>query len=377
MPEQALPSISVVVPVLNEERFIENTLSQLFSQSYPDDRVEFLIVDGGSTDNTVALIESQMASTSRRAKLITNPKGRSSAGRNLGICAAQGDFVLFVDGHVFIPHGRVLQRMGEAVVEQGAEVLGRPQPLTPPGLSCLQQAIAGVRTSPLGHSKESFIYSRFEGHVSPLSVGVMYKRSLFSAFGLFNESFDAAEDVEFNYRLEKAGITAYVSPEFAIEYYPRSGLRQLFRQMERYGIGRTRFIRQYQERIRAEMFVPLVSSGLLVMSPFLYFAAEPMRPLLVILAVVCVLMVMLLAAYPQGRPRPGWTVQLLTPVCFVTIHLGLASGILKGMRPGAKATSGTATGCPSQTVVYAASSGTSRRLMGDIAGESAVVKKPG
>src|SRR5262245_29477966 len=89
---QTLPFISIIVPVLNEGAFIGETLTQLLEQWYDPDRFEILVVDGGSTDNTVDIVR-RLVSLHANLRLLSNPGRLSSAGRNIAIQAAQGEIL--------------------------------------------------------------------------------------------------------------------------------------------------------------------------------------------------------------------------------------------------------------------------------------------
>ena len=96
----------------------------------------------------------------------------------------------------------------------------------------------------------------FEGWVDPSSAGAMYRRELFEQYGGIDESFDACEDVEFNCRLYRSGVKAYISPKLAVYYEPRKSLSGLFRQMVRYGRGRVRLGRKHRGSGSLSQMVP-------------------------------------------------------------------------------------------------------------------------
>jgi len=97
------PFITVVMPVYNEGRFIEQTLRQLLAQEYPADRYEILVADGMSTDTTREMVRT-LANEYPQIKLLDNPKRKSSAGRNVGFQNGRGEYFLVVDGHCYIPN---------------------------------------------------------------------------------------------------------------------------------------------------------------------------------------------------------------------------------------------------------------------------------
>src|SRR5262245_38954230 len=242
----ALPFLSVIVPVRNEQEFIADTLAQLLGQDYPRDRFEVLVADGRSTDDTRERVAA-IAAEHPQVRLLDNPRRWSSAGRNVAIRAARGDIVVLVDGHCQLNNPRYLADLADAFARSGADCVGRPQPLDVTGASPLQRAIAAARGSLLGHHPASFIYSGREQFVPPQSVAVAYRREVFERVGLFDERFDACEDVELNHRVDRAGLRCFFTPAVAARYVPRASLRGLFRQMARYGRGRVRLARKHPE----------------------------------------------------------------------------------------------------------------------------------
>src|SRR5262249_36769813 len=146
--------------------------------------------------------------------------------------------------------------IAEAFLVSRADCLGRPQPLDVTGANCMQRAIAAARSSRLGHHPASHIYSNREGFVPPQSVAIAYCRDVFDMVGLFDERFDACEDVEFNHRGARAGLACWFTPRVRVRYYPRASLPGLFRQMVRYGRGRVRLLRKHPDTFSLPGFVP-------------------------------------------------------------------------------------------------------------------------
>jgi glycosyltransferase involved in cell wall biosynthesis/cellulose synthase/poly-beta-1,6-N-acetylglucosamine synthase-like glycosyltransferase len=254
------PFITVVMPVRNEARFIADTLGQLLRQDYPRERFEILVADGMSDDGTREIV-ARIAGEDGRVRLLNNPKKRSSAGRNVGFKAGQGDYFVVVDGHCHIPDDQFLRNISDCFEKSGAHCLGRPQPLDPPGLTPFQQSVALARASRLGHGGDSLIYGEFEGFASPVSNGAAYRREIFDKIGYVDEAFDACEDVEFNYRVEQAGLKAYTSPKLTVRYFPRENLSALVGQMRRYGRGRTRLYRKHPGLLSLSALVPACFAG--------------------------------------------------------------------------------------------------------------------
>ena len=322
----AAPFVSVIVPVRNEGRFIERTIKQLLGQDYPANRFEILVVDGQSSDLTRSLVEA-WAQGCLNLHLVENPRFLSSAARNIGIQQARGSLIVIVDGHCDLENGKYLRDLVDAFEQSGADCLGRPQPLGVEGASALQKAIAVARASWLGHHPDSFVYSSQEQFVPAKSVAVAYRRSVFDMVGLFDESFDACEDVELNHRIDRAGLRCFFTPKIAIRYSPRSSLSALFLQMARYGRGRVRLLRKHPDTFSAGGFLPAVWLAGVALGPLAGLAWAPLwwiggGALALYLTVVGTT-----SARLAFLKRKAWLMGLL-PLIFLTVHAGSGYGVL-------------------------------------------------
>ena len=320
------PFISVVVPVRNEERFLGNTLGQLLGQRYDPARFEVLVADGRSTDATRAVVAGLQA-RHPNLRLLDNPRRWSSAGRNEAVRAARGDLVVVVDGHCDLDNPDHLADLADAFARSGADCLGRPQPLDVRGATRLQRAVATARASRLGHHPASHIYADREGFVPPQSVAVAYRRGVFDAVGLFDESFDACEDVEFNHRVARAGLRCFFTPRARVRYHPRGTLAGLFRQMVRYGRGRARLLRKHPDTFSLPGFLPAAFLTGLVLGPAAAALAPPLAYAYAGAVGLYALAVLFTSAALAAREREPGLLPLLPPV-FLAVHLGAGAGLL-------------------------------------------------
>jgi len=164
-------------------------------------------------------------------------------------------------------------------------------------------------------------------------VAIAYRRDVFEKVGLFDETFDACEDVEFNHRIDRAGLRCYFTPTVAVRYRPRNNLRRLFYQMMRYGRGRVRLLKKHPGTLSLGTFVPLVFvAGLLGGIPLCFAALfNVVVPLLwpiylgtvIIYAVIVGLSSLAIAA---SKRNPLMAVRL--PCVFATVHIGSGIGML-------------------------------------------------
>lgn len=322
-----IPDLSVVMPVRNEEAHLRAIVRQLLDQSLDSSRYEILVVDGMSEDGTGEIVK-EMQTENPHLQLLENPACLASSARNIGAKSARGRFVLFVDGHCKIVHNDMLEKILEAV-NKGERCVSRPQPLVAEHRGTFGEGIALARASIIGHFTGSKIYNREDRHCNPLTAGCGYERELFWELGGMDENFDAAEDLEFNYRVHQAGVAAFHSDKFTIEYRPRPNFMGLFRQLYRYGYGRARMTRKYPATFS------LISSLLGVLG--FWFLILPVLGLL--WPPAWVLLITTLAPYASlTAVASAWEARGRSPLvwlkswsAFPAIHFGAGLGYLVGL----------------------------------------------
>ena len=329
------PFISILLPVRNEAAFIGETLERLLGQDYDPQRFEVLVADGRYTDRTREIVAA-FQEWHPHVILLDNPRQWSSTGRNIALAASRGDLVVVVDGHCELDNPQYLADLADAFQRSDADCVGRPQPLNVSGATLLQQAIAAARSSRLGHHPDSPIYADHEGFVPPQSVAVAYRRSVFNKVGLFDEEFDACEDVEFNHRVARAGLRCFFTPRVRVRYFPRGSLRGLLRQMVRYGRGRVRLSRKHPETFTAAGFVPAAFLAGVAVGPALAWSSPLLGWLYGgVLGAYALLLVFFSVAISRKERAPRML--SLLPLVFLTIHAGAGWGILwemlRGRRP--------------------------------------------
>ncbi|MCI0704650.1 MAG: glycosyltransferase family 2 protein [Planctomycetia bacterium] len=321
-----MPSVSVIVPVRNEARSIEHTLRLLLTQDFPPSEFEVIVADGISTDETVPIVR-RLQGEFPNLKLVFNPGRLASAGRNTAIRHATKDVIVIVDGHCQVPDRAYLKNLAAAFDESGADSLGRPQPLDIDSPTAFQTAVSIARSSRLGHNPDSDIYSNEAKFVPPQSTAVAYARKVFHTIGLFDQEFDACEDVEFNERVHLAGLTCYFTPTVKIVYEPRANFRALFYQLGRYGSGRAKLAMKHPKSLTLPALVPPLWVVWVPLAGLLSFVI-PYLGWLWLASVMLYASVLLGAGLVLGRKQP-LSVAARIPAVFVAIHFGFAWGFWK------------------------------------------------
>jgi succinoglycan biosynthesis protein ExoA len=319
--------VTAVIPIRNEAAFIARTLDQVLDQDLTGVELEVIVVDGESTDGTQEIVN-RYVDRDQRIQLINNPQRLSSAARNLAIGIATGDYIVVIDGHCEIPSRRYFIDLVDAFESSGADCLGRPQPLDVTDATPLQRAIALARSSRLGHHPESFIYSDQPQFVPAKSVAVAYRRQVFETVGVFDPSFDAHEDGEFNYRCDQAGLRCYFEPSLAVRYFPRSSLAGLFRQMFRYGRGRVRFSRKHAGTWNLGTLLPSLLVLYLLLGVLLIGMTNPLTIAYFVGLCVYIVAIVWIALMIAIQSRELVHV-LYIPVIAIVIHIACGFGVLR------------------------------------------------
>jgi len=331
-----LPFISVVIPVRNERAMLPALIDELMKQNYAGDRYELIVVDGRSTDGTADLVRRRYSAKPIRLRILDNPKVRSSAGRNLGIRAAAGNVILFLDGHCTLPSRNFLEDTAAILAQTGADCLCRWQPLLAPAPTPTGEAIAQARGHWLGHAADPpACDGRSRGWVDPVQGAAIYRREVFERVGLFDESFDGCEDLEFNARVRDAGLRAYADPHLAVHLQPREDVPSLLRQMVRNGRARLRLTRRHPEAEFRSQWAPVaILAALALLAPAWLLLPRPAAVAASVPAALFAAVV--LASALQLGWRHGFFAAWKSPWVFTAIYCGLGAGLLlEALRPAA------------------------------------------
>jgi len=262
--------VSVVMPVRNEEKYIEQSLGAVLNQEYPHDKMEVLVADGMSTDNTRGEVARLASSTDIPVNILGNPAKIVPVGMNIAIRKAKGDVVVRIDGHTIIESDYIKQCVASLKRSGAANVGGR---MRAKGNNYLTTGIAIATSTPFGIGNSAFHYSDREQFVDTVYMGAFWRDTLFKV-GLYNENFKRHQDYELNYRIRKNGGRILLTPSIRSHYYVRDSLKKLCEQYFQYGVWKGRFIRVYPDSIKIRHIIPPVFIFLLFFSFILSLFAK-------------------------------------------------------------------------------------------------------
>jgi succinoglycan biosynthesis protein ExoA len=264
------PFVTVAIPCLNEEGYIEACLDSVRRQDYPADRIEFLVADGRSTDRTREILAG-IAREDPRVRLIDNPARLQAAGMNEAIRQARGELIVRMDAHCEYALDYV-RRCVEVSERTGADNVGGAQRSL--ARNSFQRALCAALASPLGVGGARYRSPENEGWVDTVFLGA-FRRRVFETVGLYDPRAFTNEDAELNLRILEQGGRVYLSREIVVHYFPRSDMRSLARQYFRYGMGRARTLLKHGRFRSPRPALPF----LMVASLLALVAVPPLRPL--------------------------------------------------------------------------------------------------
>ena len=241
----AAVDVSVLVPVLDEEKHIREAADTMRAQRFDGD-VEFLFIDGGSRDHTRRILE-QLAAEDPRVRVLDNPRRITPVALNVGLAAAGGEVVARMDAHTHYPPD-YLARGVERLRRGGAEHVSGPQLPQGDGVWSRRAALAlGTR---LGTGGADFRHlSGGEIEVDSGFTG-LWLRSTLERHGGWDEEWMNDQDTELAARIRAEGGRIVCLPDMAAAYIPRDSLWRLARQYWRYGLYRAKTSGRHPESMR-------------------------------------------------------------------------------------------------------------------------------
>ncbi|WP_407669979.1 glycosyltransferase family 2 protein [Ornithinimicrobium ciconiae] len=312
------PAVSVIMPILNEERHLAEAVGSVLAQEYAGE-MEVVLAIGPSRDRTQEVAE-QLAAQDPRLTLVANPSGRTPDGLNAALGAASHEIIVRMDGHGELSEGyidaavRILEETGAANV--GGVMLAE-------GQTHFERAVAAAMGSRLGLGGARFHVGGAPGEAETVFLGA-FRRDWLRRVGGYDSSYARAQDWEMNWRIRQAGGVVWFTPELTVTYRPRRDLPALARQYYRTGQWRRFLVRQHPESVSARYLAPPTALVGVVAGAV---GGLVWRPLLA-LPLGYAGLVVVGGAVIGAKHGPRVAAQV--PVVLATMHLSWGSGFLRG-----------------------------------------------
>jgi glycosyltransferase involved in cell wall biosynthesis len=225
------PSVSVIVPVFNCERYLAAALESIFEQGYSP--LEVVVVDDGSTDSSARVAESFPVT------LVRVPHGGIARARNAGVQAASGKLITFLDADDLFTPGSLAQTVDHLQERDLDAVSGMMEFFREPGVG-----------KPPGYRSA---WEAAPQHA--LLGGMVTRRQVFELVGEFDPTYEVGEDMDWIARFKDAHLRWERVPQVVVRY--RHHMSNTTRRRELIGPNLIRLLKASVERQRHAQ--PLVS----------------------------------------------------------------------------------------------------------------------
>ncbi|MBT3315692.1 MAG: glycosyltransferase family 2 protein [Anaerolineae bacterium] len=310
--------ISIIVPCLNEEKTIRILLDAILAQTYPVLKMEVVIADGFSEDNTrVEVAAFQDENPALDVKVIDSPERNIPAGLNLAINAARGEIIVRLDAHS-APAPDYVERCVNALNADLGDNVGGVWDIRPGAEGWVAASIAAAAAHPLGVGDALYRHATQAQIVDTVPFGA-FRRELIERIGLFDETLLANEDYEFNVRIRQSGGKIWLDPAIRSVYFARPTFARLAKQYFNYGFWKWKMLQRYPSTLRWRQFLPPV----FVLSLLFWLILGAFFPLFFLVLVLELFLYFFILFFAALRKR-----MLGLPIAIATMHISWGSGLL-------------------------------------------------
>ena len=313
-----LPGVSVILPILNEEKYLAATAEAILKQDYQGEW-EIIFSVGPSRDRTMDVAK-ELAAKNPRIHVVENPTGRTPNALNIAIAQSQYPIICRIDGHAEVSTHYISDAV-RSLLDTGAVNVGGL--MAAEGITSFEKSVARAMRSSLGVGASRFHTGGTAGSVDTVYLGTFRKDALLAAGG-YDERFTRAQDWELNFRLRKNGGTIWFDPSLVVIYRPRSSLQTLARQYFHYGRWRHVVSRSHKGSVNFRYLAPptaLIINLLSLLAGF--FQPWLFLPLGIYLASL------IIGSLLIGK---SWGERVRLPLILLTMHMVWGLGYLTSPR---------------------------------------------
>lgn len=315
--------ISVVMPVYNEEKYIENCIESLLLQDYPKNLMEWIFVDGMSSDKTRQLIEKYIKEYPQMIKLLSNPNKTVPYAMNIGIREAKGQFIIRLDAHADYSTDYISKCVYYLETTDADNVGGVAETKSK---GFVGNAIAKMLSSRFGVGNSEFRTNGESGYVDTVPFGA-FRREVFDKWGGYDERLTRNQDNEMNYRIRKNGGKIFLSSDIKLSYYCRDSIKGISDMAMKNGMWNVITMKLCPGSMGLRHFIPLMFLLSLICLPIV---SAFWHPIALLFIAELVLYLILDCAF-SAKKASGIKEFLLLIILFPIFHITYGAGSLKGL----------------------------------------------
>jgi succinoglycan biosynthesis protein ExoA len=323
--------VAIIIPTLNEERFISRCLNSIIKQTYEFEKMDVMIIDGGSNDKTKDIV-AEYQKSHQNIRFIENKKKIQSVAFNIGFKKSTAPYIIRLDAHAEYDSKYISLCIENLKQDEKRGNVGGRCNILPFNQSLWAQTNAILNHSRFGIGGAAFRVSNEAHDTDSVPFGA-FPRKIIEKIGGMREDLPRGEDNEYNSRIRKAGYKIFFDPNIISSYFARPTLGASCKQMYANGnsIGYLYYIDR--EAIGIRHLVPLlfVVSGLfciiisVLWSPFCYVFCGGLALYLIADA---------MASIMGAKENVKCTLPLF--ILFFCVHvsygIGTIAGLIKGLK---------------------------------------------
>lgn len=322
--------VSIVIPTLNEEKYIEKCINSILEMDYPKDKIEVLFVDGRSNDKTRDLID-LYASQYKFIRIIDNPEKIVPIAMNKGIRESRGKYIMRLDAHSEYPKDYI-SKLIYWKEKLNADNVGAVCESDVINKNKISSSIAKVLKNKFGVGNSLFRV----GVDKPMKVDTvpfgLYKRDIFERVGYYDERLERNQDIELNKRILKNGGTIYLVPDVRFKYFARDNLKSLWK--NNYLNGKWNILTIiYTKDLRSlsiRHFIPLIFVLSILIPISLSFFYEKLIIISIISFIAYNFLVFIISFRINDRTSSFWNLIKSFYILHISYGIGSIVGIFKG-----------------------------------------------
>ncbi len=323
--------VAIVIPTLNEEHFISRCLNSIIKQTYEFEKMDVMIIDGGSKDKTKDIV-AEYQKSHQNIRFIENKKKIQSVAFNIGFKKSTAPYIIRLDAHAEYDSKYISLCIENLKQDEKRGNVGGRCNILPFNQSLWAQTNAILNHSRFGIGGAAFRVSNEAHNTDSVPFGA-FPRKIIEKIGGMREDLPRGEDNEYNSRIRKAGYKIFFDPNIISSYFARPTLGASCKQMYANGnsIGYLYYIDR--EAIGIRHLVPLlfVVSGLfsiiisVLWSPFCYVFCGGLALYLIADAIASIM---------GAKDNVKCTLPLF--ILFFCVHVSYGMGTIAGLIKGLK-----------------------------------------
>lgn len=316
-------TVSVVMPIYNEEKYIGKCIQSLLNQDYESNKMEWIFVDGCSKDRTKEIISEYIAKYPKLINVIDNPNKTVPYAMNLGIRKARGKYIVRLDAHAEYSSDYISKCI-YYLEKTGADNVGGVLETKSHGF--VGNAVAMMLSSKFGVGNSQFRTNGKSGYVDTVPFGA-FRRETFEKYGYYDERLTRNQDNEMNYRIRKNGGKIYLAEDIKLAYYCRDSIKGIADMAVKNGKWNIITMKLCPGAMGLRHFIPFI----FLLSIIAFMIVICFLPKIAILFLLELITYLLLDVYFSIRAAENYKCVPLLIILFPIFHLSYGFGSLLGV----------------------------------------------